>query len=42
MVELDKTQKNYHAVLIRLMSFFNEQAYDDDYVYLSDCDSALV
>jgi hypothetical protein len=28
MEELDKTQKNYHAVLIRLMSFLNEQAYD--------------
>jgi hypothetical protein len=36
MEELDKTQKNYHAVLIRLMSFLNEQAYDDDHVFSQD------
>jgi hypothetical protein len=30
-MELDKTQKTYHAVLIRLMTFVNNQEYENDH-----------
>jgi hypothetical protein len=36
MVELDKTQNTYHAILIRLMPFLNEQAYDNDHLFSQD------